>query len=208
MRKGGHKIIFNNHRWLIIVVLLILALPPLPTFAKSLIPRRIGLTCSGNYFVLDGEFFDIKDAPGIGLSFRYELDYNIYFENSLGFFKSSEDTSTTSISGFYFGPTLTAILPYFIPYRPIVRAGVGFISVNPITVTPTSTFRPTQTAFYIRAGAGMSRSLRENIQFELMADIWFTPYAYRIYRFNRRYVTAEDKYFSHFVISLGINYFF
>jgi len=206
MSKGGQEITYNNHRWVIFLIVLTIAVPPLPALARSLIPRRIGLTCNAEYFVLDRDFFDMDNAPGIGFSFRYELDYNIYFENSLGFFISNSDTC--SISGLYFGPSVTAILPYFIPYRPIVRAGVGFISVNPITVTPTSTFRPTQTAFYIRAGAGVSRSIRESIQFELMADVWFTPYAYRIYKFNRRYVTTEDKYFSHLVISLGISYFF
>jgi len=207
MRKGGYKIKYNNHRWLLIILLLTILVPSFPALAGSLLPRRIGLNCGVDYFVLDRDFFDMDDAPGIGFSFRYELDYNIYFENSLGFFTANADTSE-SISGFYFGPSITAILPYFIPYRPIVRAGVGFISVNPITVTPTSTFRPTQTTFYIRAGAGISRSIRENIQFELMADVWFTPYAYRIYKFNRRFVTTEDKYFSHLVISLNISYFF
>jgi len=108
----------------------------------------------------------------------------------------------------YYGLGLTAILPYLIPYRPIIRAGIGFISANPVTVTPTESFRPTQTTFYFRAGAGVSRSIMENVQFEFLSDLWVTPYRYRIYIFDRKEVDTSDAMFVHLILSLGVSYIF
>ena len=90
----------------------------------------------------------------------------------------------------------------------MARLGFGFLSVNPITVTPTESFRPGQTAFYFIAGAGITRSIRENIIIEWTANIYYTPYVYRIYSFDRSEVTTNDVRFTHYFFSLGISYSF
>jgi len=197
---------FGSIRILSLIILL-LTITDNSLYSQNLTPRRIGVSLYGSYFLFDREFFDTPGGAGAGISLRYELGYNIFFENQLGYF-SGKNSDGLVVSGMYFGPCLTAILPYMIPYRPVMRVGVGFLSANPVTVTPTETFRPTQTTFYFRGGAGISRSIKENIQFELTGDIWVTPYEYRIYRFNRKDVETEDVLFTHLMVCLGVSCIF
>lgn len=168
--------------------------------------RKIGLALTPGYYVLDGDYFGLKDAPEIEFCLRYELLWHTYFENRIGAMKSKGDG--VSVGGFTYQLGLLTIFPYFIPYRPLARVGIGFISVDPITVTPTDTFRPSQSTFYFIVGGGGSRSIRENITVETSADIWFTPYRYRIYRFDRQSVDAQQKQFTHFKFNIGISYIF
>ena len=168
--------------------------------------RRIGVGLSPGFFIFDGEYFGLDNAPGVDLRIRYELDWNIYFENRLGYLFS--EGSGTSVGGFSYQLGLTAILPYLIPYRPIVSLGIGFLSVDPITVTPTDTFRPSQTTFYFVGGAGVTRSIKENITVEAMSNVWISPYRYRIYRFNRADIEIDEKQFTHVSFHLGVSYIF
>ena len=78
----------------------------------------------------------------------------------------------------------------------------------PITATPTETYRPGQTAFYLICGGGFTRSFRENIFVEASADFYLTPYEYRIYEFDRSSVLTEDVRFTHFVFTIGASYAF
>ena len=124
----------------------------------------------------------------------------------MGSFSSKADGVSIDGMNYQFGAS--AILPYLIPYRPVARLGVGFLSVNPITVTPTESFRPGQTAFYFIGGAGLTRTIRENIIVETTANIYYTPYDYRIYEFDRSEVSTRDVRFTHYVFNLGISYSF
>ncbi len=96
----------------------------------------------------------------------------------------------------------------FIPYRPVARFGVGFLSVNPVTVTPIESFRPAQTTFYLCGGAGVTRSFLENFFVEAEASVWVAPYRYRVYEFNRYDVTVSEEWFTHLGLSLGAVYTF
>ncbi len=168
--------------------------------------RRIGIGIFPGFFILDSDYFDLSNAPGFDLRIRYELEWNIYFENRLGYLFS--DGNGASVGGFSYQLGLTAILPYLIPYRPVASLGIGFLSADPITVTPTRTFRPSQTTFYFTGGGGFTRSIRENISIEATGNIWISPYRYRIYRFNRSDVEIEKKQFTHLSFHIGVSYIF
>ncbi|HUV36855.1 MAG TPA: hypothetical protein VMX58_07955 [Patescibacteria group bacterium] len=168
--------------------------------------RRIGIGIFPNFFILDSDYFGLENAPGIDIRIRYELEWNIYFENRLGYLFS--EGNGTSVGGFSYQLGVTAILPYLIPYRPIANLGIGFLSADPITVTPTDTFRPSQTTFYFIGGAGLTRSIKENITVEAMVNVWTSPYRYRIYRFNRSTVEIDEKQFTHVSFHLGVSYIF
>ncbi len=193
-------------RLLILIFIVIVILAMIAIEARGEMPRRINIGLNFNYYLLDDDYFGMDSAAGALFSFRYEIINNIYFENSLGSFSSEADGVNIDGMNYQFGGT--AILPYMIPYRPMARLGVGFLSVNPITVTPTESFRPGQTAFYFIGGAGMTRTLRENIIIEGTANIYYTPYAYRIYAFDRSEVTTYDARFTHYTFNLGISYSF
>lgn len=168
--------------------------------------RRIGIGVFPGFFLLDADFFDLDNAPAFDVRIRYELEWNIYFENRLGYLFSA--ANGTSVGGFSYQLGLTTILPYLIPYRPVATVGIGFLSADPVTVTPTETFRPSQTTFYFTGGAGIARSIRENITIEVMSSIWVSPYRYRIYRFNRSDVEMEEKQFTHLSFHVGVSYIF
>ncbi|UCF05544.1 MAG: hypothetical protein JSV33_00470 [bacterium] len=178
----------------------------LGTSAHGEASRRIGAAFHMNYYTFDPDYFGIENALGAEIDLRYELLWNIYFENRIGAFHSL--SGGTSVGGLSYQLGLVAIFPVLIPYRPIARFGFGFLSSDPVTVTPTESFRPSQTAFYIVVGGGITRSIKENIVVEFNANLWATPYRYRIYRFNRSSVEAENKQFTHFGTSLGILYIF
>jgi hypothetical protein len=193
-------------RLLILLFIIIVILAIIAIEARGETQRRMNIGLNFNYYLLDDDYFAMDSAVGALFAFRYEIANNIYFENCLGSFASNADGINIDGMNYQFGAA--AILPYLIPYRPVVRLGVGFLSVNPVTVTPTESFRPGQTAFYFIAGAGMTRSIRENIIVEATANIYYTPYDYRIYEFDRSEVTTNAVRFTHYVFNLGISYSF
>ncbi|MCX5752781.1 MAG: hypothetical protein NTW97_03935 [Candidatus Krumholzibacteria bacterium] len=171
-------------------------------------PRRICASIESHYYVFDSRFFGLESAFGAGAALRYELASDFYFENEIGVFGADEDGA--DVDGLDYRLNLFVIVPLLIPvpYRPVARLGVGFLSVNPVTATPTDTYRPTQTTFYILGGAGVTRPLFGNMLLEGSASVWVTPYTYRIYRFNRLDVDTSNERFTHLAISLALTYTF
>ena len=195
---------YMDKRKLIPIALIVLMIAAPETQGQMV--RRIGAGLKFNYYMLDNDYFDLSDGFGVSLSFRYELGWDIYFENSIGGLKT--EGGGVDVNGLTYNLGLTAIIPVLIPYRPYASFGIGVQSVNPITVNPIDTFRPTQTTFYFTAAAGVTRSIMENLLVDLGAGVWFTPYKYRVYTFDRNKVTTEDKQFTHFIFSLGLSYNF
>lgn len=204
MRGEKRRRFFNQSTPLVAILLIVLFSTPART--QNSMHRRIGCNVESSYFLFDEDFFGIDNGIGANVSLRYEIGWNIYFENTIGGFAAK--SADVDVSGMDYGLTLAMILPYWIPYRPIVRAGVGFISVNPKTVNQIGTYRPTQTTFHFITGAGISKSLRENIELELMANAWIAPYLYRIYTFDRSSVKTEDAQFTHLNVTLGLSFLF
>jgi hypothetical protein len=176
------------------------------TAARGAQERRIAATLEPTSYVFDSQFFGLSSGFGVDAALRCEIGSDIYFENTLGLFKTKGDGVT--VDGVDYRLNMLAIFPVLVPYRPVARLGVGFLSVNPVTVTPTSTFRPTQTTFYILGGAGVTRAILDRVMLDASAEFWITPYQYRIYRFNRSDVDTELERFTHVSISLGITYTF
>jgi hypothetical protein len=174
--------------------------------ARAELPRRIALSVETRYYMLDSEFFGLGDGVGGNAALRYEIANDIYFENGIGVFRA--DAGDVNVGGLDYQLDFLALFPVLIPYRPVARLGVGFISVNPVTVTPTGTFRPAQTTFYLLGGAGVTRSILDHVLAEASATFWVTPYKYRIYRFNRLDVTTSAERFTHLSISIGLAYTF
>ncbi len=170
--------------------------------------RRICASLESHYFVFDSKFFDLGNALGAGVALRYELASDFYFENGIGLFGA--DADGVAVDGLDYRLNLFMIVPYFIPvpYRPAARLGVGFLSVNPVTATPTDTYRPTQTAFYVFGGAGMTRTVLKRFLVEASANAWITPYEYRVYRFDRRSVDTDVERFAHLSVTLALTYTF
>lgn len=168
--------------------------------------RRISVSLAPACYVFDSKFFDVGHAFGGEVALRYEIAGDIHLESGLGAFRGN--AGGVNVDGLDYRLNLIAIIPVLIPYRPIARMGIGFISVDPITVTPTETFRPTQTAFYFICGAGATRSISDKVLVEAGANLWITPYKYRIYRFDRQDVEASPARFAHIAISIGATYIF
>ena len=183
-----------------------LALAALGALAGA--PRQICASLESHYYVFDSKFFDLESAFGAGAALRYEIASDFYFENGIGLF--SADANGVSVDGLDYRLNLFAIFPLLIPvpYRPVARLGVGFLSINPLTATPTDTYRPTQTALYLFGGAGITRTFLKNMLVEASANVWITPYKYRIYRFNRLDVDTDTERFTHLSISLAATYLF
>lgn len=177
-----------------------------PVTARAENARRIGAAVSFGYFVLDDDFFGLDDAPGVSAALRYELKNSIFFENRVGLIRSSQEGLSLNVLACRTG--ITAILPFFIPWRPVVRGGFALLAADPVTVTPTDSFRPSQTTFYLFAGGGITRSITENIDAELSVDAMITPYKYRVYAFNRQQVDEDPYQFLHFGFTLGLSYVF
>jgi len=174
--------------------------------ARGEMRRRMNVGLDFNYYLLDTDYFGMDDGFGAGAIFRYEIWNNIYLENVIGRFTSND--GIVDIDGLNYHIDLFAVFPVLIPYRPLLRAGAGFLAVNPITATPTETYRPGQTAFYLICGGGFTRSFRENLSVEASVDFYLTPYEYRIYEFDRSSVSTEDARFFHFVFGIGASYAF
>lgn len=169
-------------------------------------PPRFGCAARGTYFVLDSGFFGLSNGSGAEAALRCELARNLHFESSLGFFGT--EGAGVPVDGFDCALSLVALLPVLLPYRPVARAGVGWLTVDPVTVTPTSTFRPSQTAFYLVGGVGVSRAVVGRVHLEAAASFWITPYRYRVYAFDRQEVLVAEERFTHVGISLGAVYSF
>ena len=171
-------------------------------------PRRICASLESHFYVFDSGFFDLGSGFGGGAALRYEIASDLYFENAFGVFGAKG--SGVGVDGLDYRLNLFAIVPFFmpVPYRPVARFGVGLLSVNPVTATPTDTYRPTQTTFYILGGAGVTRTFMRNMLVEASAGVWITPYKYRIYRFNRLNVSTDVERFAHLSISLALTYTF
>jgi hypothetical protein len=184
----------------------VLSMPIATTAARAEEPRRISVSLQPSLYIFDSNYFDLDPGLGMDASLRYEIATNIFFENNLGIFRTSG--SGVTVDGLDERLGAMAIFPVLISYRPIARLGLGFLSTNPITVTPTQTFRPTQTTFYLIGGAGLSRSVFTRFLVEADMSFWATPYKYRIYRFDRLNVSTESERFMHLEIQLGVSYTF
>ena len=206
MKNEMRKHLGIVHRCAVAAALAVLVACPFRSPAGAQLPRRISATLAPEYYALDSKFFGLSDAYGIGVALRYELFSDIYFENGLGVLTT--EGSGVDVSGLDYRLSLVTLFPILIPYRPIARLGVGLLSVNPVTVTPTSSFRPTQTTFYCIGGVGVSRSVFDRICVEACANLWITPYKYRTYRFNRLDVETSTDRFTHLSVSLAVTYTF
>lgn len=187
-------------------IVLFLAIILFGSAARGEMQRRINVGIDFNYYLLDSEFFGMDDGIGGGFALRYEISNDVYLENVFGRFTSND--GIVDIDGLNYHIDLLAIFPVLIPYRPILRTGIGFLAVNPITVTPTETYRPGQTTFYLIGGGGLTRTIRENIVVEASADLYMTPYEYTIYEFDRSSVSTEEARFMHLVFNIGVTYAF
>jgi hypothetical protein len=196
----------------VLMVLQALALAALvPCTARGVTeetPQRICASLESHYYIFDSKFFELGNAFGGGAALRYEIASDVYLENGIGAFTAKG--GGVNVDGLDYRLNLFVIVPFFmpVPYRPVARLGVGFLSVNPVTATPTDTYRPTQTAFYVLGGAGITRVFMRRMLVEASASAWITPYLYRIYRFNRHSVTVDTERFTHVAFSLAVTYTF
>ena len=207
--KGGSIMTETKRtiRWApFFAAIVVLAALTIGSTAHAEIPRRVNAALESRYYIFDSEFFGLDGALGIDAALRCELGSDIYVETGLGLFKAQGDDA--GVDGLDYHLNLLALFPVLLPYRPVARLGVGFLSVNPVTVTPTDTFRPTQTTFYLLGGAGVTRSISSAVLLEASANFWITPYEYRIYRFNRLDVETSAERFTHLSISLALTYTF
>jgi hypothetical protein len=168
--------------------------------------RRIGAGLKFDYFMLDSGYFGLEDGMALNLALQYELGWNVFFETAIGGLRT--EGGGVKVKGLLYNVGCVAVIPVLIPYRPFARFGIGVQSVNPLTATPVDTYRPTQTTIYLNLGAGFTRSIRENFLVEIGGGMWFTPYKYRVYTFDRSSVTSDDRQFTHFNVSLGLSYIF
>lgn len=168
--------------------------------------RRISAGSTITYTIFDSDYFGLDSAIGAEVILRYELAGNIYFESRLGGFSTSKDGQSIGGLNGQFG--ISGFLTNILPFRPHVRAAFGLQSVNPVTTTPTDTFRPSQTTLYFIAGVGIGRYVWRELIVELSADLMATPYKYMKYSFDRQSVTSEEAQFTHYVIALGASYTF
>ena len=165
-------------------------------------PISIGLIPSYNF--LDSEFFHLKDSAGMGMILKFGITRNLFFENRIGGFEC--DNEASPVTGMFSQLGLAYNFPSPFPAFPIARLGAGFISVDPATVTPTESYRPTQTTFYMIGGIGIVQPVGKKVLIELCTDVWSAPYKYRVYRFDRDKVETSRHQFTHLTISFGILY--
>ena len=168
--------------------------------------RRIETALFGSFSILDADYFGLDQAAGVDVAFRYELYYNLFLESRLGSFSCSG--SDKNIHGFKSQIGIAAFSSHFLPFRPGLRAGLGLHSANPVTVTPTDTFRPSQTTFYFIIGCSLGRFVWKSMTVELGADILFAPYEYTKYTFDRQSVYTERVQFTHHTFTFGASYSF
>jgi len=155
---------------------------------------------------LDSDYFGMDGATGADIFIRCEILGNIYAETRMGAFSADDDGNSVGIFNGQLG--LAYVSTSYLPYRLFGRAALGLLSSNPVTVTPTDTFRPSQTTFNIVLGVGADRFLWKSLAAEAGFDVMFTPYKYNVYTFNRQSVSSDPSQFTHFMISLGASWSF
>ncbi len=198
--KDCSRIIF-----LLLTAALIVNISSSPVQSKD--NRRIAALFCPTFYITDPDYFNVNNSTGASVGFRYEIYRDTYFENSLGGFRDGGTGYNVDSFCYRFG--VTTLVPILIPYRPLAHLGVAFLTSDPPTVVPTETYRPSQTTFYVVAGAGVNYSLGwYDIAAELRTDFMITPYRYVIYRFYRDRVESHQERFMHLTVSLGLSYTF
>ncbi len=200
---GRHLYTQKIFLFLLVSILSVLVFPPAEGRCSA---RRINTAFFPSFYLFDADYFELKNAPGADLALRYEIYNNTFFENRLGIFGRSQNGRT--VGGFNGQLGVISYLPFLIPYRPFLRGGMGLLSANPVTSTPSDTYRPSQTQFYLVAGGGVSRPLFGHVMAEVGVYAMLTPYKYMIYSFDRKNIYTGERQFTHFVISLGCSYTF
>ncbi len=189
-----------------LIVLALLSLVAVAAPARAQEPRRISVSVQPTFYRFDSDYFGLEPGFGADVALRYEVVPNIFFENSAGLFRTKGNGVV--VDGFDERLVAMAILPGFVSYKAVARLGIGFLSTNPITVTPTQTFRPTQTTFYVVAGAGLARPVYKRFLVDGGVNLWATPYKYRIYTFDRTDVTTRSEAFTQLEVLLSVAYTF
>ncbi len=177
-----------------------------PSRVYSQSARRVTAGLLTSYIALDKDYFGMDSAIGADFFFRYEIFGNVFVENRLGAFSSDDDGYGVGMFNGQIG--VTFISTHFLPYRPYGRAAFCLLSANPLTATPTDTFRPSQTNLYFVLGLGVNTFVWKGIAAEAGVDVMFTPYEYIVYTFDRQSVGSEAVQFTHFGFSLGASYSF
>ncbi|MCU0639211.1 MAG: hypothetical protein MUF59_05005 [Candidatus Krumholzibacteria bacterium] len=188
----------------ILILAVFAALAPSEGRAQS--SRRMSGGLLVSHIALDSEYFGMNGATGTDIFIRYEVLGNIHAETRIGAFSSDDDGHSVGMFKGQLG--LAFVSTSFLPYRLFGRAALGLLSSNPVTVTPTDTFRPSQTTFNIVVGIGADRFLWKSLAAEAGLDVMFTPYKYNVYTFDRQSVSTDPSQFTHFVISLGASWSF
>lgn len=188
----------------ILVFALFAALTPSEGRAQS--SRRMSGGLLVSHIALDSEYFGMSGATGTDIFVRYEILGNIHAETRIGAFSADDDGHSVGMFNGQLG--LTFVSTSYLPYRLFGRAALGLLSSNPVTVTPTDTFRPSQTTFNIVLGVGANRFLWKSLAAEAGLDVMITPYKYNVYTFDRQSVSIDPSQFIHFMISLGASWSF
>ena len=176
------------------------------TGASCQTERRINTALLGSFSILDDDYFGLDQAAGVDVVFRYEFYYNLFLESRVGSYSCSG--SGENVHGFKSQIGIVAFSSHFLPFQPGLRAGIGLQSANPVTVTPTDTFKPSQTTFYLITGCSLGRFVWKTLTMEIGADILFAPYEYTKYTFDRQSVYTEKVQFTHYTFTLGASYSF
>ena len=168
--------------------------------------RELSIGAHFTHYLFDADYFGIGNGSGADIVVRCEIGRFFWVENRLGGYAASQDG--TSIRGISGQLGIITFLPYLIPYRPTLRAGLALLTCNPVVSPPVPSFTPSQTVLYGLFGGGMSWSIRSRVQIEFGADLLITPYQYRVYTFQRQYVEASRERFIHAAFTLGATYAF
>lgn len=177
-----------------------------PSRVSAQSSRRMSAGLLASHIILDSDYFGIGGATGTDIFIRCEILGNVYAETRIGAFSAEDDGHSVGMFNGQLG--LTFISTSYLPYRIFVRAALGLLSSNPVTVTPTDTFRPSQTTFNIVLGIGANKFLWKSLAAETGFDVMFTPYKYNVYTFNRQSVSSDPSQFIHFTVSLGASWSF
>ncbi len=159
-----------------------------------------------SFYRFDSSFFGAEYAPGIDTRVSIKIIKNIHLENAVGLY--SADTDVHRLEGFknQINVRINPMSGFIID--PELTLGIAFISANPAAETVTEKFRPTQTAFYLSAGAGASKRFSKSIIFRLRITILATPYRYRVYFYDRESITQSERQFTNINLALGASYLF
>lgn len=185
---------------------ILIAIGPPPAGSASPAARKLSAGLYPSFYLFGGDYFGIGRGAGADLVLRCEIGSFFYLENRLGGYAASQDG--ISVRGLNGQLGVITFLPYLIPYRPSLRAGVALMTCDPVVSKPVETFRPSQTVLYLVAGSGVAWSVRSRLQLEFGADVLITPYRYRVYNFYRQYVDVSEERFIHAAFTLGASYTF